>query len=184
MNSFLCNSSTYVQIPSTHIAEAIFLYCKNEDYFVMQFLGNSKFPRPNFNQNYEEIAPAMAPFQDAFAKITRNEGIASLWSGLSPTLVLAIPATVIYFVTYEQLRLKIKDSYNKSERELTKFVQPFWVPLVAGASARLMSVTIVSPLELIRTKMQSKRLSYFGKQYLKVQGYNLEVQFCLLTLNF
>jgi hypothetical protein len=47
-------------------------------------------------------------FQDALLKISRTEGIMSLWSGLSPTLVLAIPATVAYFVSYEQLRLYLK----------------------------------------------------------------------------
>lgn len=51
--------------------------------------------------------------QDAFIKISRNEGIGSLWSGLGPTLVLAIPATVIYFVCYEQLRIKYKEYYLK-----------------------------------------------------------------------
>ncbi|KAJ9577486.1 hypothetical protein L9F63_005987, partial [Diploptera punctata] len=89
---------------------------------------------------------------DAFVKIARNEGILSLWSGLSPTLVLAVPATVVYFVTYENLRLLIKDS--------RRGVQPFWGPLVAGATARFWAVSLVSPLELIRTKMQSKKVSY------------------------
>lgn len=46
--------------------------------------------------------------QDALLKISKTEGITSLWSGLSPTLVLAVPATVIYFVSYEQLRLYFK----------------------------------------------------------------------------
>lgn len=41
-------------------------------------------------------------------KISKNEGILSLWSGISPTLVLAVPATIIYFVSYEQLRLYFK----------------------------------------------------------------------------
>jgi len=49
---------------------------------------------------------------DAFVKIAKTEGLPSLWSGLSPTLVLAIPATV----------------------------------------------TLVSPLELVRTKMQSQKM--------------------------
>ncbi|XP_021922846.1 solute carrier family 25 member 40-like isoform X2 [Zootermopsis nevadensis] len=89
---------------------------------------------------------------DAFVKIARNEGSLSLWSGLSPTLVLAVPATVVYFVTYENLRLLIKDRHNG--------IQPHWGPLVAGATARVWSVTLVSPLELIRTKMQSKKVSY------------------------
>lgn len=89
---------------------------------------------------------------DAFVKIARNEGPLSLWSGLSPTIVLAVPATVVYFVTYENLRLLIKDRHGG--------VQPQWGPLVAGATARSWAVTLVSPLELIRTKMQSKKVSY------------------------
>lgn len=44
---------------------------------------------------------------DAFLKISKVEGVSSLWSGLSPTLVLAVPTTVIYFTTYEQLKVKL-----------------------------------------------------------------------------
>ncbi|KAF5299449.1 hypothetical protein FQR65_LT01029 [Abscondita terminalis] len=97
---------------------------------------------------------------DAFLKISRIEGVSSLWSGLSPTLVLALPATIAYFVAYEQLRLRFKDYCNRNRKEGEPFKQPFWVPLVSGALARTFSVTVVSPLELIRTKMQSQRLSY------------------------
>ncbi|CAG9765147.1 unnamed protein product [Ceutorhynchus assimilis] len=97
---------------------------------------------------------------DAFIQISRNEGITSLWSGLSPTLVLSIPATICYFVTYEQLRLKLKTRYNKNKSSTEAVKQPFWIPLVSGATARVVSVTLVNPLELVRTKMQSQRLSY------------------------
>ena len=41
-------------------------------------------------------------------KISQKEGFRSLWSGLSPTLVLAVPATIVYFVSYEQLRIYLK----------------------------------------------------------------------------
>ncbi|KRT83660.1 mitochondrial carrier protein [Oryctes borbonicus] len=98
---------------------------------------------------------------DAFVKITKYEGVTSLWSGLSPTLVLAIPATVVYFVTYEQLRLKLKDRYNHNITKGELRDQPYWIPVMAGGTARVISASIVSPLELIRTKMQSTRLSYF-----------------------
>ncbi|KAK4882894.1 hypothetical protein RN001_006213 [Aquatica leii] len=113
---------------------------------------------------------------DAFIKITRNEGVTSLWSGLSPTLVLALPATIAYFVTYEQLRLRFKDYCNRNRKEGDAFVQPFWIPLASGAIARTFSVTVVSPLELIRTKMQSTKLSYFEigealKLVVKKDGY-------------
>lgn len=122
--------------------------------------------------------------QDAFFKIGRHEGISSLWSGLSPTLILAVPATICYFVSYEGTRLFMKDFYLKNHPGKTtlpfnhssicfNFIfslfgisgeteQPFSIPLLAGMAARVFSVSIVSPLELIRTKMQSQKLSYYG----------------------
>ncbi|XP_072757463.1 mitochondrial glutathione transporter SLC25A40 [Anoplolepis gracilipes] len=98
---------------------------------------------------------------DALIKISRTEGVISLWSGLSPTLVLAIPATVVYFVSYEQLRIYLKDTYNKEFRKKsTNMEQPFWIPILAGSTARIWAATLVSPVELIRTKMQSQKLTY------------------------
>ncbi|KAM9368887.1 mitochondrial glutathione transporter SLC25A39 isoform 1-T1 [Phaethornis superciliosus] len=88
---------------------------------------------------------------DAFVKITRHEGIRSLWSGLPPTLVMAVPATVIYFTIYDQLRGHLHAWTGSRGHH---------IPLVAGALARLGAVTVISPLELIRTKMQSQQLSY------------------------
>ncbi|NXP33156.1 S2539 protein, partial [Leiothrix lutea] len=90
---------------------------------------------------------------DAFVKITRYEGIRSLWSGLPPTLVMAVPATVIYFTTYDQLR-----DYLHARMGMGSWSH--YIPLLAGALARLGAVTVISPLELIRTKMQSQQLSY------------------------
>lgn len=119
--------------------------------------------------------------------------MASLWSGLSPTLILAVPATICYFVSYEGARLFMKDFYLKNHpgRECFQFIrvhyisceskkfilfqntgeteQPFSIPLLAGMTARVFSVSIVNPLELIRTKMQSQKLSYYGT-YLRSQG--------------
>ncbi|NXE84882.1 S2539 protein, partial [Cochlearius cochlearius] len=88
---------------------------------------------------------------DAFVKITRYEGIRSLWSGLPPTLVMAVPATIIYFTTYDQLRAYLHAWTGSRGHH---------IPLLAGALARLGAVTVISPLELIRTKMQSRQLSY------------------------
>uniref|UniRef100_A0A8C8FFA4 Mitochondrial glutathione transporter SLC25A40 n=1 Tax=Oncorhynchus tshawytscha TaxID=74940 RepID=A0A8C8FFA4_ONCTS len=88
---------------------------------------------------------------DAFIKIVRREGIKSLWSGLPPTLIMAVPATVIYFTCYDQLRAALRVRMGSHAEE---------APLLAGALARVGSVTVISPLELIRTKMQSQRSSY------------------------
>ncbi|XP_069770388.1 mitochondrial glutathione transporter SLC25A40-like [Narcine bancroftii] len=88
---------------------------------------------------------------DAFIQIARNEGLKSLWSGLPPTLIMAVPATVIYFTSYDQLRNLMKSQMGYDGN---------YVPLIAGASARVGAVTVISPLELIRTKSQSRPLKY------------------------
>ncbi|XP_057689936.1 probable mitochondrial glutathione transporter SLC25A40 isoform X2 [Corythoichthys intestinalis] len=88
---------------------------------------------------------------DAFVKIVRNEGVRSLWSGLPPTLVMAVPATVIYFTSYDQLRVFLKVKMGKYEQ---------FAPMVAGAIARVGAASVISPIELLRTKLQSQKLSY------------------------
>ncbi|XP_024086320.1 solute carrier family 25 member 40-like isoform X2 [Cimex lectularius] len=154
----------------TLLTNKCFLYCNGlMDHLCTCVNGNGTqdywYKRPShFNgtivssQNRLRPARVKTPlrFQDAFVKIAKTEGVQSLWSGLSPTLVLALPATVVYFVTYEQLRIRLVDWSQKERNE----PQPIWAPLIAGCTARLWAATIVSPLELIRTKMQSKRLSY------------------------
>lgn len=88
---------------------------------------------------------------DAFLKIIRNEGVISLWSGLPPTLVMAVPATIIYFTSYEQLSAILKSKLGESESH---------IPIIAGTVARFGAVTVISPLELIRTKVQATKFSY------------------------
>ncbi|XP_041123061.1 solute carrier family 25 member 39-like, partial [Polyodon spathula] len=107
---------------------------------------------------------------DAFVKITRYEEVQSLWSGLPPTLVMAVPATVIYFTCYDQLRDFLCSGMGYQGNQ---------VPLVAGALARLGTVTVISLLELIRTKMQSRQLSY---RELRVCIQSSVAQDCWLSL--
>uniref|UniRef100_A0A672UJ99 Mitochondrial glutathione transporter SLC25A39 n=1 Tax=Strigops habroptila TaxID=2489341 RepID=A0A672UJ99_STRHB len=145
---------------------------------------------------------------DAFVKITRYEGIRSLWSGLPPTLVMAVPATVIYFTTYDQLRDYLQARTGSRGHHIPLLAgalarrayppspgvpphpphvlpvlwlswsphsalgspgtvlrwlwEPWkWMELVTGIlSIAVGAVTVISPLELIRTKMQSRQLSY------------------------
>ncbi|XP_060756240.1 probable mitochondrial glutathione transporter SLC25A40 isoform X2 [Neoarius graeffei] len=121
-----------------------FVYCNGlMDHICMCENGNGKAwykPRGHFNGTL-----------DAFIKIVRMEGIKSLWSGLPPTLIMAVPATVIYFTSYEQLcaalRLRMGERADMA-------------PPLAGASARVGAATLISPLELIRTKLQSEKQSY------------------------
>ncbi|RCH79844.1 hypothetical protein CU097_001938, partial [Rhizopus azygosporus] len=85
---------------------------------------------------------------DGLVKIFRNEGLFALWRGLVPGLIMALPATAIYYVGYDHMRdyarLKFRDN-------LVDTYSPLW----AGGVARTISGLVVSPLELFRTRMQS-----------------------------
>ncbi|XP_032252441.1 mitochondrial glutathione transporter SLC25A39 isoform X2 [Halichoerus grypus] len=88
---------------------------------------------------------------DAFVKIVRHEGTRTLWSGLPATLVMTVPATAIYFTAYDQLKTFLCGWALTSD---------LYAPMVAGALARLGTVTVISPLELVRTKLQAQHVSY------------------------
>ncbi|XP_008836403.1 solute carrier family 25 member 39 isoform X6 [Nannospalax galili] len=88
---------------------------------------------------------------DAFVKIVRHEGTRTLWSGLPATLVMTVPATAIYFTAYDQLKAFLCGHTLTSD---------FYAPMVAGALARMGTVTVISPLELVRTKLQAQHVSY------------------------
>ncbi|KAK7962255.1 uncharacterized protein PG986_003080 [Apiospora aurea] len=87
---------------------------------------------------------------DGIRKIARNEGITTLWRGLSPTLVMAVPANIIYFTGYEWLR------YNKSS-PINKVSSDTTAPLFAGATARVVAASAINPIELFRTRLQASR---------------------------
>ena len=85
---------------------------------------------------------------DGLRKIARNEGPTSLWRGLSPTLVMAVPANVIYFSGYDALR------WNPSS-PIRNNIPDSYAPLLAGAIARVAAAATISPIEMFRTRMQA-----------------------------
>lgn len=93
---------------------------------------------------------------DGLRKIARNEGLGSLWRGLSPTLVMAIPANVIYFTGYDYLRFDPKSPINT-------YIPDAYTPLVAGSIARTAAASAISPIEMFRTRMQAATTGTSGK---------------------
>ncbi|GFS46737.1 solute carrier family 25 member 40 [Trichonephila inaurata madagascariensis] len=100
---------------------------------------------------------------DAFVKISRNEGITSLWSGLPPALFLSVPSNVIYFTLYDQFRETLSSHFMLPVGSVA-------VPLVSGITARVLTVTIVSPIEFLRTKIQSEQMKYSGFSYVELKS--------------
>ncbi|RAL68263.1 hypothetical protein DID88_008962 [Monilinia fructigena] len=87
---------------------------------------------------------------DGMRKIARNEGITTLWRGLSPTLVMTVPSNIIYFTGYDWLRFNNQSPINRMFHDN-------YAPLAAGASARTISAAVVSPIEMFRTRMQASQ---------------------------
>ncbi|CUM66689.1 uncharacterized protein PRCAT00004367001 [Priceomyces carsonii] len=96
----------------------------------------------NYCKNAENCTRVTSTFQ-GFATVSKNEGLATLWRGLSINLLMAVPSNIIYFTGYDHIR----DHSPLSDHPLN--------PLFCGSLARILAATFVSPLELIKTRLQS-----------------------------
>jgi len=114
-----------------------------------------------------QTVPRFSSTRDAFVKIVQREGLTKLWKGLSPTLIQMVPQTVIYFTAYDQLKYHF--GHIEGQAGLV-------APLAAGVTARSFAVFCVSPIEMVRTKLQSKKnlkyteLFYVVKTALREEG--------------
>jgi solute carrier family 25 protein 39/40 len=98
-------------------------------------------------------------------RIFANEGFGGIYAGLSPTLVMSVPSTVLYFTVYDEIVSRLRHRqyhrhdiiHNQSKGHNSHHTIPlsWWIPLVGGATARLLTTLAVAPLELIRTRQAS-----------------------------
>ena len=81
-----------------------------------------------------------------FKIILTESGLKGFWKGLTPTLVQSIPQVTIYYTLYQKFKL-----YLSYQPELPIVL----LPAIAGVGSRTITSSIVAPLELIRTNLQS-----------------------------
>ncbi|CEG40762.1 mitochondrial carrier family [Plasmopara halstedii] len=102
----------------------------------------------------------------ALRHVFQTEGLRGLYTGLSPAMVVAVPSTVLYYISYDVLLHEGRQRFPKLEG---------FVPLMAGTAARVVAASITSPMELIRTRMQSASagctISAALKQAVRSGGY-------------
>jgi len=77
-------------------------------------------------------------------KIIKEHGVREIYKGNLITLCREIPATAVYFGTYEYLSRKLKIKYGEIN----------WIPIVAGGVAGLLSWIVSYPQDIIKTKLQ------------------------------
>lgn len=112
--------------------------------------------------NSAEKCPRITSTFQGMSSIARNEGLPTLWRGLSLTLFMAIPSNIIYFTGYEYIR----DRSPLVEHPLN--------PLICGMFARTMAATTVAPVELLKTRLQSIPSEVSGDQRSRIFSHLLK----------
>ncbi|PWN37633.1 mitochondrial carrier [Meira miltonrushii] len=102
---------------------------------------------------------------DGVIKVGRSEGIRGLWRGLTPTLVMTVPSQLTYMTCYDLFRtniLALRPPATTSSSPSLSNVSGYHMmaSLTSGALARSISATLVTPLELIRTRLQASSTSH------------------------
>nr|XP_031840563.1 peroxisomal membrane protein PMP34 isoform X2 [Nomia melanderi] len=83
---------------------------------------------------------------DGLLHIWRYEGLANLWAGTLPSLMLVMnPA--IQFMTYESIKRRITRSLNGAP-------PPAWMFFAIGAIAKTVATALTYPLQLVQTKLR------------------------------
>ena len=100
---------------------------------------------------------------DAFRKIARMEGITGFYSGIVPTLTVAIPSFAISYSVYGSLKEYALDDdlfYNlrKVDDESGEETLGFILTLLCGAASGTMSTLVTFPFDTVRRRMQIQNL--------------------------
>uniref|UniRef100_A0A7S1YJP2 ADP,ATP carrier protein n=1 Tax=Grammatophora oceanica TaxID=210454 RepID=A0A7S1YJP2_9STRA len=108
------------------------------------------------HENYRGIA-------DAFRKIHKTEGFLGFYSGLGPTLLVAVPNFAISYTIYGTLKEYVLDDelfYNirQVDSESGEPKLGFALTLLCGAASGALSTLATFPFDTIRRRMQIQNL--------------------------
>lgn len=88
---------------------------------------------------------------DAMSRVIRQEGVTSLWNGVTPTVMRAMALNMSQLVTYDEAKERLTRSWGKGNDKLIMFSASM-ISAVASSCASL-------PFDNIKTKLQKmKRL--------------------------
>jgi len=100
---------------------------------------------------------------DAFRKIYKAEGLAGFYSGIAPTLLVAVPNFAISYTVYGTLKEYTLDDdlfYNlrKIDADSGEEKLGFGLTLLCGAASGILSTLVTFPMDTIRRRMQVQNL--------------------------
>lgn len=100
---------------------------------------------------------------DAFSKIARTEGIFGFYSGIFPTLLVAVPNFAISYTVYGTLKEYTLDDelfYNlrRIDADSGEPKLGFVLTVICGASSGALATLVTFPMDTIRRRMQIQSL--------------------------
>lgn len=133
------------------VASSSLALCPRCTHYELYHGGLCETLRPKGRDFWRPPPPALAAYPlntaEMVIAIARHEGPLALWQGLGPALTMSLPATVLYMTAYDELRARLQRSDSRAVAS--------WAPLLSGVAARSLAAAVVSPIELVRTQMQS-----------------------------
>lgn len=113
--------------------------------------------------------PQYRNFADGLRQMWRLEGLRGLYRGFGPTVLGSMPASCLYFTTYEfaRARLASASSLNASSagsdsegsgRSGAEAEAPFFVNFASGVVAETVSCVLWVPVDVVKERMQIQRL--------------------------
>ncbi|KAK8844575.1 hypothetical protein IAR55_006422 [Kwoniella newhampshirensis] len=129
--------------------------------------GQAQLRRP------EQLRSLGSGFWSEVAAVRAETGIRGLWKGVGTAITMGIPSSAIYMLGYEHLLTivspiftgssdpalngsslnRLTTSASAAQTSLTASLTP--APLIAGSMARTLSATVISPIEMFRTRLQA-----------------------------
>jgi len=112
---------------------------------------------------------------DAMSKIIKEEGVLGLYSGITPTLFVAVPNFAISYTVYGTLKEHVLDDdlfYNlrKVDVESGKETLGLYLTLLCGAASGSLSTLVTFPFDTVRRRMQIQNLHVEESQRLSGRG--------------
>ena len=100
---------------------------------------------------------------DAFRKISKEEGLLGFYSGLGPTLLVAVPNFAISYTVYGTLKEHALDDelfYNmrRIDADTGEPKLGLMLTVLCGAASGFLSTCITFPMDTIRRRMQIQNL--------------------------
>ncbi|KAM9815295.1 mitochondrial glutamate carrier 1 [Syngnathus typhle] len=87
------------------------------------------------------------------AELLRTRGLAGLYRGAGATLMRDVPFSMIYFPLFANLNALGREKHGSPGEVQAK--APFWQSFVAGCGAGSVAAVAVTPLDVIKTRLQT-----------------------------